>query len=225
MPSMLNIAIVEDNAALRDSLVDILISEGFRVLDFNDAEEFRIKCDASLLDILVLDLNLPGESGLSLSRSLRTEFPNLGILILTAHNAPSERTVGYENGADLYLTKPSTASELTSSIRALSRRLVRERNALISLVLNLKAMTLSGPAATVSLTSSEVALLEAFLRAPDNRLTVDFKDGSADTKSKATLGVKIVRLRKKLVAAGAIGQPINVVRHVGYQLGPTIKII
>ena len=79
-------------------------------------------------------------------------------------------------------------------------------------------MTLTGPSGTVTLTSGEASLLEAFVQAPGNRLVTEGEDAKVDANRKATLGVKIVRLRKKLVAAGAVGRPINAIRNVGYQL-------
>ena len=233
---MLNIVIVEDNAALRESLVDVLAAEDHHVAAFESAEGFLANCSIGSVDILLLDLNLPGEDGVSLARRLREDWPGLGIIMLTARGAPAERSVGYESGADIYLTKPSSAPELTASIRALARRLNNDRRGLASppetsaapLVLNRKTMTLLGRHGTQALTASETALLEAFATAPDNRLDVDsiLRMGPASAPvSKAALGVKIVRLRKKLIAAGAEGQPLHVVRTWGYQLSVPLTLI
>lgn len=233
---MLNIVIVEDNAALRESLVDVLAAEDHHVVAFESAEGFLANCSIATVDILLLDLNLPGEDGMSLARRMRADWPDLGIIMLTARGAPTDRSDGYESGADIYLTKPSSAPELTASIRALARRLNNDARgavtpaleAEVSLVLNCKMMTLTGPEGAQALTSSETDLLEAFANAPDNRLDLDsiLRLGPAVSPvSKAALGVKIVRLRKKLTAAGAEGQPLNVVRNWGYQLSVKITRI
>lgn len=233
---MLNLVIVEDNGALRESLVDVLSAEDHHVVAFESAEVFLANCRIASVDILLLDLNLPGEDGMSLARRLRADWPELGIIMLTARGAPTDRSDGYESGADIYLTKPSSAPELTASIRALARRLSKEARGAVTLsaepeaalVLNRKTMTLTGPVGAQALTSSETDLLEAFITAPDNRLDLDsiLRLGPTTVPvSKAALGVKIVRLRKKLTAAGAEGQSLNVVRNWGYQLSVMITLI
>ena len=221
---MLNIVLVEDNAALRESMLDVLAAEGHHVVGFESAESFVANCSAATVDVLVLDLNLPGQDGLSLARDLRAAWPKVGIIMLTARGAPEERQSGYESGADIYLAKPSSAPELTASIWALARRLGRKETAPRHIVLDIKAMTLTGPSGTVTLTSGEASLLEAFVQAPGNRLVTEGEDAKVDANSKATLGVKIVRLRKKLVAAGAVGRPINAIRNLGYQLSVPITL-
>lgn len=228
---MLNIVIVEDNAALRESLVDVLAEKDRHVAAFESAESFLSNCSIGSVDILLLDLNLPGEDGVSLARRVRADWPELGIIMLTARGAPDERSAGYESGADIYLTKPSSAQELTASIRALARRLNTEPrdpiavSAEAALILNRKAMTLTGPMGTQMLSATETDLLDALIAAPDNRLDVDSilqLGHSTAPVSKATLGVKIVRLRKKLAAAGATGPALTVVRNWGYQLSVVI---
>lgn len=231
---MLNIVIVEDNAALRESLVEVLSAEDHHVVAFESAEGFRTNCSLGSVDVLLLDLNLPGEDGVSLARRMRADWPDLGIIMLTARSAPNDRSMGYESGADIYLTKPSSAPELTASIRALARRLNKDNRAPASVMqpvplsLNRKTMTLIGRGGAQALTASETALLEAFATAPENRLDLDsiLRLGPASAPvSKAALGVKIVRLRKKLTAAGAEGQSLNVVRNWGYQLSVPLTLI
>jgi len=224
---MLNVVIVEDVTDLRESLVDLLALEGHHVVAFDSAENFVANCSIATVDILVLDLGLPGQDGLSLARNLRATWPMLGIIMLTARGTPEERKAGYENGADIYLGKPSSAQELCASIWALARRVVPEGPALGAFVLNSRAMTLVGPLGTVPLTAGESMLLEAFVNAPGNRLAITVAEGQddgAETISKGSFVVQVGRLRKKLVAAGAKGQSINAVRRNGYQLSVPVKI-
>lgn len=223
---MLNIIIVEDHKPLRETLVDVMTAEGHQVAAFDSAEAFCARSDLGSVDIMVLDLNLPGEDGISLARRVRVEHPRIGIVMLSARVEPEQRGIGYENGADIYLTKPSSALELTSSIQALARRL--SRNPVPNgLVLDPKAMTLTGAAETVALTVAEAEILQEFIRSPNNRVKTDriiAVTGSEGEVSKAAIEVRIVRLRKKMRAAGAIGRPINVIRNYGYQLSVQLDI-
>lgn len=224
---MLNIAIIEDNAALRESLVDVLTDEGHHISAFDCAEALKANSSVATFDIVVLDLNLPGEDGVTLARRLRVSKPRIGIVMLTARATPDDRRVGYDSGADIYLAKPSSSEELTSSIWALARRLDLQHLNGQAIELNLKAMSLTGGHGSVKVSASEALLLEGFIRAPDNRLTtaqIIRLQGQNEGTSKATIGVKIVRLRKKLLAIGAAGQPINVVRNWGYQLSIDVTL-
>ena len=223
---MLNIILVEDHKPLQEALMDVMIAERHQVVPFDSAEAFRAGSDLGSVDILVLDLNLPGEDGISLARWVRAEHPGIGIVMLTARAEPEQRGLGYESGADIYLTKPSSAPELTSSIRALARRLSREPERK-GLVLDPGAMTLTGAAETVALTAAEAEILQEFIRSPNNRVKTDriiAVTGGDGEVSKAAIEVRIVRLRKKILAAGATGRPINVIRHHGYQLSVRVDL-
>jgi DNA-binding response OmpR family regulator len=225
---MLNIIIVEDNRDLRETLLDVMAAEGHHAAAFESAEALWSGCSFQTTDIIVLDLNLPGEDGISVARRVRAEHPGIGIVMLTARGEPDERRVGYENGADIYLVKPSSVPELISSIQALARRLNQGKAEPDVLVVDPIAMTLSGPADMVPLSPSEVELLSAFARAPHKRLKtthIAAMIGHKGEISKSAIEVRIVRLRKKMFAAGAAGQPINVVRNHGYQLSARIDIV
>ncbi len=225
---MLNIIIVEDHRDLRESLSDVMAADGHNAKAFDSAEALWRAGSLDATDIIILDLNLPGEDGISVARRVREDHPDIGIVMLTARGTPEERRTGYDSGADIYLTKPSSAAELSSSVHALARRLSRSQPEPKRLVLDRIAMTLSGPDGAVALTAAEVQLLAAFAGGSDNRLEtaqIVRMVGRSGEVSKATIEVRIVRLRKKLVAAGASGQAINAVRHVGYQLTQRIHIL
>jgi DNA-binding response OmpR family regulator len=225
---MLNIVIVEDHSDLRDSLLEVMAADGHNVLAFDSGEGLWGECSLTTVDILILDLNLPGEDGITVARRVRAADPDIGIVILTARGEPEERRIGYESGADIYLTKPSSPAELSSSVRALARRLTRARPEPRGLSLDRIAMTLTGPGGVVALSAFETELLAAFAGAPGNRLEtgeIAAIIGGAESVSKATIEVRVVRLRKKLAAAGVSGQPINAVRNVGYQLALRIDLI
>jgi len=225
---MLNIVIVEDHSDLRESLLDVMVADGHEAVAFDSAEALWSGCNLVGIDIMILDLNLPGEDGIAVARQVRAAYPQIGIVMLTARGEPEERRIGYESGADIYLTKPSSAVELSSSVQALGRRLMQGKPDPRSLTLDLTAMCLTGPAGSVALSAAEAELLAAFVRAPNTRLeTAHIAQvfGRAEEISKATIEVRIVRLRKKLAAAGAPNPPINAVRNVGYQLSVRVELL
>ena len=162
----------------------------------------------------------------------------LNITIVEDHTALREALIdvlnenghcinGYASGADIYLTKPSSGAELSGAINALARRIAHSNAAAPDAVLDPIAMTLTGPDTTVALSAAEVELLTAFSKAPNNRLDsntiANIACGEAEI-TKATLEVRIVRLRKKLVTAGIATQPIKAVRNFGYQISTQIKL-
>ncbi|WP_328986113.1 response regulator transcription factor [Thiorhodovibrio winogradskyi] len=121
----LNLLIVEDDENLREALVDTLGAQGHAVRGLECAEEVPEQADLLQLDIAVLDLNLPGEDGLSLARRLRQAQPELRVIMLTARTQGADRAAGYASGADIYLTKPASLAELNYALQALARRLPR----------------------------------------------------------------------------------------------------
>lgn len=225
---MLNVIIVEDHQPLRESLVEVMAREGHHAVGFESAEALWSGCSFGTVDILILDLNLPGEDGIAVAQRMRGDYPGIGIIMLTARGEPEDRRVGYENGADIYLAKPSSATELTASVKALARRLKHSDPETTGLALDRFAMTLSGPRNTVDLSALEIDLLTTFARSPSGRLetseiaALDKGDGEI---SKAAIEVRIVRLRKKMIAAGATGQPIKAIRNQGYQLSARMKVV
>src|SRR5271166_1993365 len=118
-----HILIVEDDPRLRERLARYLAGEGFRVTAAGDATDARAKLRAINPDLLVLDVMMPGETGLELTESLRRDQAHdLPILLLTARGTPEDRIAGFEAGADDYLGKPFEPRELVLRIRALLRR-------------------------------------------------------------------------------------------------------
>jgi len=225
---MLDVIIVEDNRNLRESLLEVIATKGHHVAAFDSAEALWSGCSFNKVDIMVLDLNLPGEDGLAVARRMRADHPNVGIVMLTARDEPDDKRIGYENGADIYLAKPSSAPELVASIEALARRLVRNPPVTTGLVLDSVAMTLSGPSDKVALSAFEVDLLIEFSHAPGKRLGTRHIENLIDQEggvSKAAIEVRIVRLRKKMITAGASGQPITGVRNLGHQLSVRMDIL
>ena len=117
------VLLVEDNIALREALQDQLSYSGFAVRGVGDGQELNQALAIAVPDVVVLDLNLPDEDGLSIAKRLRQALPQIGIVMLTARVRSIDRQEGYESGADVYLTKPVKPSELTTVLQTLCRRM------------------------------------------------------------------------------------------------------
>lgn len=224
---MLNIIVVEDHDALRKITVDALHGMGHEVIGVDCAEAIDDEVATFPADLMIIDLNLPGEDGISLARRIRTAQPNIGIIMLTARRQIDDKQAGYENGADLYLTKPTSIIELGAAVAALGRRVKRSTEAKSTLQLSLSGLYLRGADTIVSLSAYEAAMLSSLARASGQRLEywqlMELAGKSENAFSKSTLEVQVVRLRKKLIQAGSSEHPIKSVRGKGYQL--CIKLI
>ena len=219
----LKILVVEDNDELREATLAVLQSQGHFVRGVPQAEDISDVTGGFVPDVYVVDLNLPDEDGLSLTRRLRTSHPNVGIVITTARTQIGDKVVGYESGADLYLTKPVHPQELMAGVVAVAKRMRTLAQQHSQMVLNLSRMQLKGPDGAVDLTASEVQILSALVRAPGQSLerwqvAEVMGAGKDDLPSAATLEMRIARLRKKLFAVGAPSPSIKALHKVGYTL-------
>jgi len=147
---------------------------------------------------------------------------------LTARGSEQDKIIGYETGADVYLTKPVSSAELTAAIGSVSRRLNQfiDHDSIVSL--NVRAMSLEGKK-RVDLNQQEVVLLKALIESPSGnlpyyRLLELSGEEEVTDLTKAALEVRIVRLRKKLLDAGLDGKAIRAIRGEGYQLSALIKL-
>ena len=181
------------------------------------------------IDVLVLDLNLPGEDGLSIAKRLRVANPNLYIVMLTAKTSENDKVLGYQSGADIYLSKPASPLEVTSAISGIERRIISQRHEKSELTLDVQKMQLIGARGEVPLGASELAILKALLEAPNQRLEywrlMEMIDKEPTDKTKISLGVQIHRLKKKLMKIGASSSAIKSIHKEGYQLGALVRLI
>ena len=219
----LKILVVEDNDALREVTLTFLQHEGHYVRGIAQAEEIDDIPGGFVADVYVIDLNLPDEDGLSLTRRLRAAQPDVGIVIATARTQIGDRVLGYNSGADIYMTKPLDPQELRAGISALGKRLFTLGWQKQAMVLDLKRMLLISPEAQVEMTASDALLLSALARAPGYKLErwqiAEIVGGTdAETPSASTLEMRISRLRKKLAAVGAPAPHIKAQHKFGYTL-------
>lgn len=233
MSARLNIIVVEDHDDLRDSLVELLQDKGHHTIGLSCAEDMDDKVGKVSIDLLIVDLNLPGEDGYSLTRRFRAAQPKAGIIMVTARHKLADKVQGYDSGADIYLPKPVDPEELLAAVNAVARKLPSQQGhtadeAQAALTLHALGMKLEGPLGVEKLNDNEVVIVSALARAPGQRLEawqlLQTLGQSMDDSSKSSLEVRIVRLRKKMVQVGAEKGCISNVRNVGYQLCTPVAI-
>lgn len=227
----LKILLIEDNDELRQATLAVLRQAGHEVLGISMAEDLADVACGFIPDIYIIDVMLPDEDGLSLTRRLRAKHPQAGIIITTALTTISDKVEGYASGADLYLTKPVHPKELIASLEALGNR-VKPRTTSApgqDLVLHLSRLRLSGPSGALDVSINEVKMLSAFVRAPGQSLErwqiAEIVSTTQDPHPSASMiEMRIARLRKKLLMAGAIQPCVKAVHKVGYVLSCPVTL-
>lgn len=226
MDTSLDIVVVEDHGVLRRVTVQLLESRGHRVIGLSCAEEVDDDASLAVPDLYLIDLNLPGEDGLSLARRLRAAQPGIGIIMVTARSELQDRVHGYESGADIYLAKPLDPNELLAAVGALTRRL--RASTPESCVIDARNQKLRGPLGEEPLQHPEMALLSALARAPGQALefwqVAQHLGQPEEHFSKASMEVRIARLRRKLSTVSGLDNPIRSVRKSGYRLGVSLTV-
>ena len=228
-----HVLVVDDDARLRTLLSRYLAENGFRVSTAGHAEDARDKLRFLQPDALVLDVMMPGETGLALTESLRAEKTGVPILLLTARGAPEDRIAGFESGADDYLGKPFEPRELVLRLRAMLRRAVTPPPAvematgplrLGPLEFDTERSELSGPDGVVHLTGGESALLAALAARPNEVLTREDIVAALDMDEtgERAIDVQVTRLRRKIEADPREPRFLHTVRGRGYILKPGI---
>ncbi len=226
MDTGLKIALVEDNDDLRDLLYRDISRAGYAVQSAGCADDLDDLAASTSFDVIVLDINLPGENGLEIARRYKQANPDIYIVMLTARVDTEDKIAGYQSGADIYLTKPVSSAELMAAIGSVSRRLLTSSLS-EDLVLDMRQMKLTGQGA-VELNRQEIVVLKALSESANGNLPyyrlLELCGEEVNATSKSTLEVRIVRLRKKLAEVGAEGKTISAIRGEGYQLLRRIKI-
>lgn len=229
----LSIGIIEDHDDLRDLLAEVLQDLGHQVIGFPSAEDLEGSSGASKLDLLLLDLNLPGEDGLSVASRLKLTQPSLRVIMMTTRAALQDRVSGYRAGADLYLPKPLAEEELVAAVQSMARQIQAdavksaERSDKL-LRLDVGAMQLRGSRGVATLVPADIVLLTTLVRAPGQRLEhwqlIEALGLEVDDAGRANLSVRLTRLRAKLNQAGCPEGSLKSLRSSGYQLCVALEI-
>lgn len=228
MATWVNIIVVEDHDLMREQLLDFLQRPGWDVRGVESGDQLDTELRTRPADVVVLDLNLPGEDGISIAARLRAALPQIGIVMLSGRTRPGDRADGYATGADVYLTKPTNVRELESVIENLVKRL--HATPLSAYLLDVRKLRLFAPGgATVELTLMETELLEQLAIAPERQLTTDFllyklSQEYALTKNRDALTVLISRLRHKCAQVLGDADLIKAIRGYGYKLTVPLTI-
>lgn len=240
LPTSPHVLVIDDDRDVRELVVEYLGDNDMRVSAGESGRDlFRI-FDTESIDLVLLDLKLPGEDGMQLARMLR-DRATVPIILLTGRNEEADRVMGLELGADDYVTKPFSPRELLARVRAVLRRyrvqstLPERDNARRAFrfsgwELNLRTRRLTSPQrAVVELSNGEFSLLSALCRAPRRVLSRDqllsmsrLHEGEVFDR---TIDVQIRRLRLKIEADAANPDLIRTERGAGYQLASDVETL
>ena len=217
---------VEDDAGIRDLMIYTLNASGFRAVGFENAREFYAALADDTPELIMLDIMLPGEDGISILKRLKADVrtADIPVIMATAKGNEYDKVIGLDLGADDYLAKPFGMMEMASRVRAVLRRSGRaaEKQKLIrvgGLEMNLGEHIVTADGIRIHLTLKEFELLRTFMTNPGRAFTrerllssVWCEDFLGETR---TVDVHVGTLRQKL---GSCGKYIRTVRGVGYRL-------
>jgi two-component system phosphate regulon response regulator OmpR len=228
------ILVIDDDMRLRALLERYLVEQGYQVRAAANAEQMDRYLERENFHLLVLDLMLPGEDGLSICRRLRQKGADLPIIMLTAKGDEVDRIIGLEMGADDYLPKPFNPRELLARIKAVLRRQVREAPGAPSLsenlvcfgefTLNLATREMKQGEQSLALTSGEFAVLKALVKHPREPMSRDklmnLARGRDYSAMERSIDVQVSRLRRMLEDDPSNPRYIQTVWGLGYVFVP-----
>lgn len=226
--------VVDDDPDLRQLLSTYLAEQGYEVRCMGDGAQLMARLEGQRPDLLVLDLMLPGDDGLTLLRRLRDGADDLPVLMLTARADAVDRIIGLEQGADDYLAKPFLPRELTARIEAVLRRrgtlpggLPQPDGARIAfgeLEVDLAARTLERHGEALTITGGEFALLAAFVQHPHRPLSrerlIELARGPGSDTDSRSMDVQVSRLRRLIEPEPARPRYVQTVWGYGYVFVP-----
>ncbi|QGU10838.1 response regulator [Leclercia sp. J807] len=237
-----HILVVDDDRDIRELIVDYLVKSGYRATGAANGKEMRAVLDRQAVDMVVLDIMMPGDDGLTLCRQLRSgQHKDLPILMLTARHDDMDRILGLEMGADDYVVKPFVARELLARIKAILRRFrtlppnlqVTEARRIIAFgdwQLDTSARHLLDATGTiVALSGAEYRLLRVFVDHPQRVLTRDqllnFTQGRDAELFERSIDLLVSRVRQRLNEDARTPLYIKTVRSEGYVFSMPVSIV
>ncbi|GAB7553994.1 response regulator [Novosphingobium sp. 11B] len=234
-PSPAKLLLVDDEASLREPLGDYLSRQGFAVVQASSAAEARSRLRDAKFDLVLLDIMMPGEDGLSLCRHL-VEAQDVPVIFLTARGEATDRIVGLEIGADDYVVKPFEPRELVARVRSVLRRASRAAPAPVEneafefegwRLDPLKRRLIDAEGAVVAISSVEYRLLMAFLEHPRQVLNrdrlLDMVQGREAHLFDRAVDNQVSRLRRKIEQDSRNAQLIQTVWGGGYMLAADVR--
>jgi DNA-binding response OmpR family regulator len=222
--------VIEDNPDLCDMLVEDLRSAGYDAIGFRSVEAFK---EQNLtVDVFLLDVNLPGISGLEFAREVRSEDRRVGIIVLSIRTGSESRIEGYTCGVDVYLQKPCGSIELIAAVNRVAERVSwhngAKRHSDQQYQLSVNRLAFVGSLGEVILTRREIALLVALAQNEPQQLSYEeckSHFSSGEPINDATLEVGVGRLRKKIESVTGAKKSIIGVRGEGYRLILNLEVL
>jgi DNA-binding response OmpR family regulator len=234
------VLVVDDDVDVRTMLAEYLSAQGYAVVEAADGEAMRLEIDRHLPDVILLDVRLPGEDGLSLARYLRERY-DVGIIMVTASGEVIDRIVGLEIGADDYVAKPFDPRELLARVKSVMRRMQArdpteapaptgtaavQRVAVGRCLLDVESRRLfDATGQEVQMTAMEFDLLRVFIGNPNRVLSRDQLLTLTRNREwepfDRSIDIRIARLRRKIESDPEHPQAIRTVRSAGYMFVPT----
>jgi two-component system phosphate regulon response regulator OmpR len=219
-----HILIVDDDDRIRDLLKQFLARQGHTITTARDSAMARKLLHTLRFDLVILDVMMPGEDGLSLLAALRDSGDQTPVLLLTARGQANDRIEGLKLGADDYLPKPFEPEELALRAAAILRRShnpeAPSEVEMSGLVFDIKRGCLQGPAGLVRLTESEQQLLSTLAQHAGTPVSRETLAASASSGTERSIDVQVTRLRKKIEPDPKTPIHIQTVRGIGYRLMP-----
>ena len=238
-PAPTRVLIVDDDPSIRQMVVDYLGDNEMRVTAVASGRDIADVTGREMIDLLILDLKLPGEDGMDIARRIRADS-NMPIIMLTGRKEEADRVMALELGADDYLTKPFSPRELLARIRSLLRRSRAHETVADGLTkirayrfagweLNVRVRRLKSPQGELmTLRNAEFNLLAAFLASPQRVLTreqlLSMSHLHNDEVYDRAIDTQVGRLRKKLEAQGG-GKLIHTERGAGYVFTAPVEVV
>ena len=233
MNSKPTILVVDDEPDVREVLEEYFVAQGYATFGAGSASAARSLAAQHSIDLALLDINLPGENGLSLARHLRERYATIAIVMLTCAGAVVDRIVGLEIGADDYVSKPFDPRELLARVKSVLRRTSSDRRADLGAervrmgrcILDLAAHRLSDEGGNdVPMSPLEFDLLKALARHPNRALSreriLSLSEHREWDPFDRSVDLRIMRLRKKIEPDPEHPQYIKTVRNQGYIFVP-----
>lgn len=228
-----SILVVDDDSGIREVVADSLRGHGYRLFDAPDVQAMERVLAAEQVDLILLDVLMPGENGLSACQRLASG-PHPPVVMLSALDTPPDRIAGLNSGADYYVGKPSSPGELLAVVKATLRRGAQpaaaafrpHRVRFLGWIADFSAHELRDPQGVlIHLTDGEMIMLKAFVERPRRVLTRDqLLNAARGPDSEAfdrAVDVQVSRLRRKLRSAG--DELIRTIRNEGYMFVPSTQ--
>lgn len=224
MTSQTHLIVIDDDDRIRDLLKQYLSRQGHAVTTAPDAATARKLFQTFSFDLVILDIMMPGEDGLSLLKALRDDGNDSPVLLLTARGQASDRIEGLKLGADDYLPKPFEPEELALRVSAIIRRShvppPPEEIEMSGLVFEPAKGLLSGPDGHIRLTDSELQLLSILAQNAGEPISREALAAESSNGTERSIDVQVTRLRKKIEPDPRNPIHIQTVRGIGYRLMP-----